>query len=122
MTHHFWFGMAIILVSGAMNAAFALPMKYSRIWKWENLWLVFSVVGIFMVPWALAFGLVPGLMQVYAGVTPRALFLPLIFACHSGLLMCFDRLPAIVGYPTRAFRHGFLAIVLTCLVSAWSRR
>ena len=64
----FWFGMAVILVSGAMNGAFALPMKYSRSWKWENLWLVFSVVGIFIVPWALAFGLVPGLTQVYAGV------------------------------------------------------
>ena len=67
-----------------MNAAFALPMKYSRSWKWENLWLVFSVVGIFIVPWALAFGLVPGLTQVYAGVTPRALLLPLVFGLLWG--------------------------------------
>ena len=50
MNNHFWFGMAVILVSGALNAGFALPMKYSRIWKWENLWLVFSVVGIFSCP------------------------------------------------------------------------
>ena len=84
MNNHFWFGMAVILVSGAMNAAFALPMKYSRSWKWENLWLVFSVVGIFMVPWALAFGLVPGLTQVYAGVSPRALLLPLVFGLLWG--------------------------------------
>ena len=59
-------------------------MKYSRSWKWENLWLVFSVVGIFIVPWALAFGLVPGLMQVYADVAPRALFLPLVFGLLWG--------------------------------------
>jgi L-rhamnose-H+ transport protein len=84
MINHFWFGMTVILVSGAMNAAFALPMKYSRSWKWENLWLVFSVVGIFMVPCALAFGLVPGLMQVYAGVTTRAVLLPLIFGLFWG--------------------------------------
>jgi len=85
MNNHFWFGMAVILFSGAMNAGFALPMKYSRTWKWENLWLVFSVVGIFIVPWALAFGLAPELMQVYAGVTPRALLLPLIFGLLWGV-------------------------------------
>jgi len=77
-------GMAIILVSGAMNAAFALPMKRARSWKWENLWLVFSVVGIFLVPWALAWGLVPGLMQVFAGVPPRALLLPMVFGLFWG--------------------------------------
>jgi L-rhamnose-H+ transport protein len=84
MNNHFWFGMAVILVGGALNGGFALPMKHSRTWKWENLWLVFSVVGIFMVPWVLAFGLVPGLMQVYAGVTPRALLLPVGFGLLWG--------------------------------------
>jgi L-rhamnose-H+ transport protein len=84
VTNHFWLGMTIILASGALNAAFALPMKRSRSWKWENLWLVFSVVGIFMVPWALAIGLVPGLMHVFAGVTPRALLLPMVFGLFWG--------------------------------------
>jgi len=37
-----------------------------------------------MVPWALAFGLVPGLTQVYADVTPRALVLPLVFGLLWG--------------------------------------
>jgi L-rhamnose-H+ transport protein len=84
MNNHFWFGMTVILVSGAMNAAFALPMKHARSWKWENQWLVFSVVGIFMVPWVLAFGLVPGLAQVYFGVSPRAVLLPMIFGLFWG--------------------------------------
>lgn len=84
MNNHFWFGMTVILVSGAMNASFALPMKYSRSWKWENLWLVFSVVGIFLVPWILALTLVPELMQVYAGVTPRALLVPALFGLLWG--------------------------------------
>jgi L-rhamnose-H+ transport protein len=84
MNNHFWFGMTVILVGGAMNASFALPMKYSRSWKWENLWLVFSVVGIFLVPWTLALALVPELMQVYAGVTPRALLVPALFGLLWG--------------------------------------
>src|SRR5208283_4710892 len=85
MNNHFWFGMTVILVSGGMNAAFALPMKYSRAWKWENLWLVYSVVGIFVVPWALATALVPGLMQVYSGLGARVLFLPFLFGLLWGL-------------------------------------
>jgi len=85
MNNHFWYGMAVILISGALNAAFALPMKYFRSWKWENLWLVFSVVGILIVPWALALGLTPGLLGVYAGVTPRALYLPMLFGLLWGI-------------------------------------
>jgi len=84
MNNQFWLGMAVILVSGALNGGFALPMKLSRSWKWENLWLVFSIVGILIVPWVLAFVLVPGLMQVYAGVPPRALVLPLLFGLLWG--------------------------------------
>ena len=84
MNNHFWLGMAVILVSGSLNAAFPLPMKYSRNWKWENLWLVFSVVGIFVVPWTLALALVPRLLHVYAEVSPRALLLPMVFGLLWG--------------------------------------
>jgi L-rhamnose-H+ transport protein len=85
MNNHFWLGMAVILVSGAMNGGFALPMKHARIWKWENLWLVYTVVGVLIVPWALAFGLAPGLMQVYASVPSRALMLPAVFGLLWGI-------------------------------------
>jgi len=84
MDNHFWFGMTVILISGAMNASFALPMKYSRAWKWENQWLVYSVFGILIVPWAMALALVPDLMRVYAEVPPRALILPFVFGLLWG--------------------------------------
>jgi L-rhamnose-H+ transport protein len=85
MHHQFWLGMAMILGSGLLNGGFALPLKYSRSWKWENTWLVFSLVGILVVPWTLAFGLVPGLMHVYADVTLRALILPAVFGLLWGI-------------------------------------
>jgi L-rhamnose-H+ transport protein len=84
MRSHFWLGMMVILFSGVMNGAFALPMKYSRSWKWENTWLVYSVVALFLIPWTLAFGLAPGLMEVYAGVRLRALLLPVLFGLLWG--------------------------------------
>jgi L-rhamnose-H+ transport protein len=85
MNNHFWLGMAVILVSGGLNAAFAMPMKLSRVWKWENLWLVFCFVGIIIVPWTLAFGLVPGLLRVFAEVSARALYLPFLFGLLWGV-------------------------------------
>jgi L-rhamnose-H+ transport protein len=113
MINHFWFGMAVILVSGALNGGFAMPMKLSRTWKWENLWLVFSVVGIFMVPWALAFGLVPGLLRVFAEVTPRALFLPLIF----GLLWGFAQVTFGVSFRIVGVALSFAVVSALCSLS-----
>jgi L-rhamnose-H+ transport protein len=113
MINHFWLGMAVILVSGALNGGFAMPMKLSRTWKWENLWLVFSVVGIFMVPWALAFGLVPGLLRVFAEVTPRALFLPLIF----GLLWGFAQVTFGVSFRIVGVALSFAVVSALCSLS-----
>jgi L-rhamnose-H+ transport protein len=84
MNNHFWLGMCVIFFSGLLNGTFAMPMKYSRSWKWENLWLVFSVVGIFIVPWTLAIALVPELFKVYGEVAPRALLLPMVFGLLWG--------------------------------------
>lgn len=84
MSNHFWFGMSVIFFSGLLNGAFAMPMQYSRTWKWENFWLVFSVVGILIIPWSLAIALVPHLFAVYGSVPPRALLLPMLFGLFWG--------------------------------------
>jgi L-rhamnose-H+ transport protein len=76
--------MALIFVGGLLNGAFAIPMKYTRGWKWENLWLVFSIAGMIIVPWTLALTLVPGLFQVYTHVALRALLLPMGFGLLWG--------------------------------------
>jgi L-rhamnose-H+ transport protein len=84
MTEHFWLGMAVIFLGGTLNGSFALPMKYAR-WKWENTWLVFALVALLALPWALAGGFVPELGEVYRSVSGRALFLPLIFGFLWGI-------------------------------------
>jgi len=85
MADHFWLGMAIILVSGALNGNFALPMKYARHWRWENTWLVFSLTALLVLPWVLAAGFVPQLGQLYGAVPGRVLLLPLIFGFLWGI-------------------------------------
>jgi L-rhamnose-H+ transport protein len=85
MNDHFWLGMAIIFISGALNGAFPLPMKYTRVWKWENTWLVFAATALLVVPWLLAISFVPHLGNVYGGVSRSALFAPMIFGFLWGI-------------------------------------
>ena len=85
MVERFWLGMAIIVLSGVLNGGFALPMKYTRHWKWENTWLVFSVVGVFILPWIMAYRFVPHLTEVYRSVPTRVLVLAVAFGFLWGI-------------------------------------
>ena len=85
MSDHFWLGMAVIFISGALNGSFALPMKFTRQWKWENTWLVFAASALLIIPWLLAAGFVPHLEDVYRGVSTRALLAPLVFGFLWGI-------------------------------------
>ncbi len=84
MAEHFWLGIAVILASGILNGSFPLPMKYAR-WRWENTWMAFTVVGLILMPWALALGFVPHLREIYAGVPTRALLYPVVFGFLWGI-------------------------------------
>ena len=32
-------GILLLILAGAMNGSFTLPMKFTRKWAWENTWL-----------------------------------------------------------------------------------
>ena len=85
MAEHFWWGVVVILLSGAANGAFPLPMKYVRHWKWENTWLVFSITALLVLPAILALGFIPDLGGVYRSVPARALFYPIMFGFLWGI-------------------------------------
>lgn len=65
-------GLALVLSAGALNGSYALPMKKTRRWGFENTWLVYSIVAMLVLNWAIALYSVPHLTAVYvrAGVTP----------------------------------------------------
>jgi len=72
-------GLIIIFVSGVVNASFPLPMKYARAWEWENIWLVFSLLALLVLPIGAATWAIPHLSDVYASLSasdllPGALF------------------------------------------------
>ena len=85
MAEHFWLGMAIIFLSGALNGSFALPLKSARHWRWENTWLFFSLVALVVFPWLLAAGFVPHLGDLYRQVPRQALIYPLVLGFIWGI-------------------------------------
>ena len=78
-------GIAMILVAGVMAGNCMLPMKFSRRWKWENTWLVFSLVSLVVLPWALALLLAGDVLAVYRGLTLAQWLLPFVLGAGWGI-------------------------------------
>jgi len=78
-------GVALILVAGLMAGDCMLPLKFNRRWRWENTWLIFSLVSLVVLPWTLALSLVRHLFQTYAAMTTYQLGIPILFGAGWGI-------------------------------------
>jgi L-rhamnose-H+ transport protein len=57
-------GVSLVALAGILNGLFALPMKLMPRWRWEHIWLVYSVVGMAAFPWLVAFFVTPHLASL----------------------------------------------------------
>ena len=78
-------GIALTFVAGVMSGNCMLPMKFAQRWRFENIWLVFSIVSLLILPWALALALVHHLMDVYRGLPMSQMMAPLLFGAGWGI-------------------------------------
>ncbi len=79
------FGFLLVILAGVLNGSFALPMKRTTKWEWENTWLVYSIVGMMVVNWGVAFETVPQLGEVYARAGLAAIGMVFVFGCIWGI-------------------------------------
>ena len=77
--------LALVILAGGLNGSWALPMKLMHAWKWENAWLIYSVIGMIVAPWALALWTVPELATIYHRASWHVLALVFGFGLGSGL-------------------------------------
>jgi len=54
-----------ITVAGLINGSFALPTKYVKNWKFENIWLQYAIWAFLILPWVVAFFISPQVLSVY---------------------------------------------------------
>ena len=78
-------GIAGVLVGGFLNGSFVAPMKRLKNWQWENTWLVYSIAGLFVIPWIVAAGTVPQLGAVIQGASSAAIWKVLLFGLGWGI-------------------------------------
>lgn len=78
-------GLLLTVLAGLMNGSFPVPMRYMRRWAWENIWTVYSVVALLLVPWSVALFTVPSLFAVFAASGPRILLSTLVFGLLWGI-------------------------------------
>lgn len=64
-----------LVVAGLINSAYTLPLKLNLRWKWENLWLAFTILGLCILPSALGMSTIPGLWGIYGQIKLRAVIM-----------------------------------------------
>ncbi len=72
-------GFGMVLVAGIMNGSFAVPMKKTTAWAWENIWLAWTAMALVIFPLALTLATTPRTGEFYAAASPR--ILAAVLAC-----------------------------------------
>ena len=81
----------LALAAGVLNGSFATPTRFMTSWKWENIWALWAVLALFVLPWLVASITVPHLLALYqTAEVSHALRLVLVFGAGYGIAaVCF---------------------------------
>jgi L-rhamnose-H+ transport protein len=82
-------GIAILIIAGATNASFTMPMKYARKWAWENTWLAWTIFALVILPFAAALATIPNLPMVYRSARPEIILEVCGFGAGWGVAQVF---------------------------------
>jgi len=78
-------GIFLAVAAGLMVGNCMLPLNYLRKWRWENAWIIFTLVALVLVPWVLALFRVPNLLSVYGNVNSASFLIPFLFGTGWGV-------------------------------------
>jgi L-rhamnose-H+ transport protein len=62
-------GFMLVVMGGIMQGTYFLGLRYVKPWKWENVWSIYALFALVILPVGLAVATVPHLSTVY-GQTP----------------------------------------------------
>src|SRR2546423_11803 len=81
----------LALGAGILNGSFATPTRFMNRWKWENVWALWAVLAMFVLPWSVALFTVPHLFTTYETTeVSHALLLVIAFGAGYGIAaICF---------------------------------
>ena len=77
-------GLLLIVLGGAMEGLFTLPLKLTSRWSWENTWAAGSLAALILVPWPLVLLTIPEVGRVYSSAPPSAILAAILFEAGWG--------------------------------------
>jgi L-rhamnose-H+ transport protein len=83
-------GVLLVIAAGVFSGTALLPMKYTSGWKFENTWLLYSVIAYLVSPWIVALASVPQLGAVYAAAGTTACVLTALFGFAWGVAVVLN--------------------------------
>jgi L-rhamnose-H+ transport protein len=78
-------GALLIVLGGIMEGLFALPVRLTPRWSWENIWGAGSLVALVLVPGPLLWLTIPRFSEVYAATAGWTIVSTVIFGAGWGL-------------------------------------
>jgi L-rhamnose-H+ transport protein len=106
-------GFGFVILAGALNGSFAVPMKWTRNWPWENVWLAWSTIGLLILPFTVTVISVPGLVSVYLRSEPAIL----LAVCCSGLVWGVSQVLFGLGIDRIGIGLGFAIVISLAAVT-----
>jgi L-rhamnose-H+ transport protein len=81
-------GIVLAIIAGIINGSFPAPIKYAKVWKWENIWAVWAVFGMVVFPWLVVFLTIPNALHAYQGAA-KSVMMMVAFGIGFGLAQIF---------------------------------
>jgi L-rhamnose-H+ transport protein len=83
--HEMTFGLFLVLAAGLLNSIYAIPVRRMSRWEFENTWLIYSLVGMGIISWTVAWWSVPNLWEAYRCAGSRAVCSTIAFGAVWGV-------------------------------------
>jgi len=85
MGHPLLLGVPLVMIAGFMSGCCMLPVKFVRSWQWENVWLVFTILSLVVIPWSLALTFVGRLFETYRALSAHQVAVPMLLGAGWGI-------------------------------------
>ncbi len=75
----------IVIIAAISQGSFAVPMSYTKNWKWEHSWMAFSVLGMILINFLFAWAAIPNIWDIYSSATTSEIMIPMVSGMFFGI-------------------------------------
>lgn len=109
-------GLFLAISCGASWGLYLAPMRLLKTWEWENVWALWSIIGLLVGPLLVAIWTVPHYWQVNQTVGLGILFLTLLIGAVAGMSgFLYSMTVPVIGLGLATALNGGSSMALTLL-------